>query len=179
MKKTIGKIFLLGLLGFVAFLISPTDSKAYTEDNEGDFPVYYFDTKEELDDFKQNSAVGQLATNKANIESNMLRASAKSTYKKYYFGSTSFSNYIWVGGSSRTFNGPQFMDIEKGDRKNLEVWIYDGKGKYLGKTKIKDRSGWVHTDFSYLTGKGYNYKIKLVNTSSGTQKLVQGELYYF
>jgi hypothetical protein len=179
MNKLFGKLLVLGLLGFVVFLIHPTDSKAYTETKDGDFSIYYFDTKEELDEFKMNEAFEEASKEVDKNKSILETSLAKSSYRKYSFKSTSFSNYIYMGGSARVFNGPQFMDVEKGDRKKMEARVYDSKGNYKGKSVTSASSGWIHMRFDPLTKKGSYYKIKLVNPGSGTLKLVQGELYYY
>lgn len=94
----------------------------------------------------------------------------------YGFGSTSFSNYIWVKGSGSFYN-PRYISFEKETDQSIIVECYDYNGNYKGKVITSAGYNWRSADLDWLA-RGKSYKLKLVNGGSGTVRLKQGTVAY-
>ncbi len=94
----------------------------------------------------------------------------------YSFGSTSFSNYIWVN-SGNPFYNPSYIDFERVNKVIITVEIYDRNNRYMGKGVTNGLAGWASVDLSWLP-RGMSYKLKLVNSSGGTAQIKHGNVSY-
>src|SRR5699024_1156881 len=94
----------------------------------------------------------------------------------YDFGRTTFSNYIWISGGFAFFN-PRHFDIEIITNQPMTLQIYDSQDKYQGKRSFPKGYHWQSANLSGLP-RGKRYKLKLINSGSGTVQLLQGQLAY-
>lgn len=159
MKKIL-LIIVFSLLGFTL----TTQSILAKEIEEGiEFEVKYFETYEELQEYKASKEEISIAPYQTRLN--------------YHFGATSFSNYVDVRNGFAFYNLSS-ADIESLDRKSYEIRIYDSQDNYVGKAVSPAVSGWIHTDFTVLP-RGKSYKLRFYNPGSGTMRLVQGDIRYY
>lgn len=95
---------------------------------------------------------------------------------RYFFGKTTFSNYIWVKGQA-SFYDPISISVEKSTDQPLEVRAYTTSGTYQGKVVSGKGYNWVTMPLDWLK-RGKSYRLQLVNAGSGTVEIKQGELLY-
>lgn len=102
---------------------------------------------------------------------------------QYTFGSSSFSTFIWLK-SGAMFQNPRDMNVEMTVAGAYIVEICKQDGSVVGKAaRPNAHGGWASFDFKGggEFGPGIpdgNYKIRLVNGSSGTRKVRGGDLTY-
>ncbi|WP_195572236.1 hypothetical protein [Paenibacillus sp. 1001270B_150601_E10] len=97
-----------------------------------------------------------------------------SDLKTYSFGSTSFSNYVWVN-SGNTFYSVSGVDVEIIGTASFDIEYYSSAGEYLGKDTYVNKTGWVSSYGVHIK----NVKIKFVNTGDEKVNIKWGEVSYY
>lgn len=179
MKFRYFMVSLVAVLG-VFFLITPNKEVSaseltqvserptlefYDENNNRIYPY----SEEELDAmYKLNS----LAVTKNNL-------TAAKSFKKYRFGSTTFTYNVWVGGG-KYFNNPEtiILDAKGTIKSKISIKPHNGS-KFVGTVTIgKGWAGGTAIPLSHLR-RGDSYKIQLKNETYATSvSLTGGEVWY-
>lgn len=95
----------------------------------------------------------------------------------YKFGRTDFSHFVWIKDGD-LFTNPNLVEIEMINPGNFSLEVYNSAG-HIVSTGLRDNplGGWSTFDFAagmnppVVSGQ---YKLKLVNKSSGVRKVKQG-----
>lgn len=100
-------------------------------------------------------------------------ASAATTY---YFGSSTFSNYVWLKGGAY-FNNPSSINVETRDRNPIRADLVNSSGSTVASCTMDFSILWdsCHWTYTYYPG---SYKVRLVNLGSSAADIKQGDLTY-
>ncbi|SET69676.1 hypothetical protein SAMN05216412_11322 [Nitrosospira multiformis] len=101
---------------------------------------------------------------------------------EYKFGSTTFSQLIWLKSGS-LFKNPARLELEMTNTGSLGVEVCREDGTVVGKAQVTNVHGWQ--TFNFVSGGMFgpgipngDYKIKLTNLSGGNRILRSGTLSY-